>query len=413
MPRTEIDTVIVGAGQAGLAMSHHLSSRGVAHVVLERARVGERWRSERWDSLRFQFPNRYVRLPGFDYDGDDPSGFMDAAGVVRVLERYANHIAAPIRAGVNVRSVDLGADARFSVVCDDFELSARNVVLATGPYQRPVIPEVSAKLPAHVNQLTAGSYSNADALAEGAVLVVGSGGSGVQIAEDLIDAGREVYLCVGHHRRVPRRYRGRDVTDWFEELGLIAAPVVERPVTDHAPLLTGVDGGYDVDLRRLAERGGRLLGRLEGVRNGELMLGDGLLADIAAADESYRQTMAVIDSRLADLGKLDTTSEAEPRPDPGPMPPPSPPTLAVEQAGITTVIWATGYRLDFSWVHCGRFDDDGTPQHQRGVSPVPGLYFLGLPFLLNARSSVFWGVGDDARYLADHLMDREPGRSER
>ncbi|MGH1492995.1 MAG: flavin-containing monooxygenase [Acidimicrobiales bacterium] len=405
MQQTRIDTVVIGAGQAGLTMSHHLSSRNVPHVVLERARVGERWRTERWDSLRFQFPNKYVRLPGFDYDGDDPSGFMDSSGVVSVLERYANHIAAPVRSGVNVRSVDRATDGKFLVACDHFELLANNVVLATGPYQRPIVPDVSTQLPTGMTQLTASSFTNAGALPDGAVLVVGSGGSGVQIAEDLIAAGREVYLSVGHHRRVPRRYRGRDVTDWFEELGLLAAPV-ERAMIDHAPLLTGVDGGYDVDLRSLAKRGGRLLGRLEAVRDGQLVLGDGLLADIANADESFQRTIGGIEARLVELGLDKTAPPPDPLPDPGPLPPPSPPTVGIESAGISSVIWATGYGLDFSWVHCGQFDDDGTPSHERGVSPVPGLYFLGLSFLLNARSSVFWGVGDDAQYLAEHLVAR-------
>lgn len=410
VPQTQIDTVVIGAGQAGLTMSHHLSSRNVPHVVLERARVGERWRTERWDSLRFQFPNRYVRLPGFDYDGDDPTGFMDSNGVVSVLERYANHIAAPVRAGVNVRLVERSAGGNegggeFLVTCDDSQLLANNVVLATGPYQRPIIPTASTQLPTGITQLTASSFTNAGALPTGAVLVVGSGGSGVQIAEDLLAAEREVYLSVGHHRRVPRRYRGRDVTDWFEELGLLAAPV-ERAMIDHAPLLTGVDGGYDVNLRSLAKRGGRLLGRLEAVREGQLVLGDGLLTDMANADESFHRTIGAIEARLAELGKADNAPPPDPLPDPEPLPPPSPLTVDIESAGISSVIWATGYRLDFSWVHCGQFEDDGTPFHERGVSPVPGLYFLGLPFLLNARSSVFWGVGDDARYLAEHLLAR-------
>ncbi|MGI9595198.1 MAG: NAD(P)-binding domain-containing protein, partial [Acidimicrobiales bacterium] len=255
--QASIDTVVVGAGQAGLTMSHHLSERGVDHVVLERARVGERWRTERWDSLRFQFPNIYVRLPDFDYDGDDPAGFMDRDGIVDVLERYANHISAPVRSGINVRSVKLVDEGRFAVACDDFEVLARNVVLATGPYQRPIVPAVSMRFPADIAQLTASGFTNQGALAAGAVLVVGSGGSGVQISEDLLAAGRDVYLCVGKHRRIPRRYRGRDITDWFEDLGLISAPVVEGVDIDHSPLLTGVDGGYDVDLRMLAARGAR------------------------------------------------------------------------------------------------------------------------------------------------------------
>ena len=211
---TKIDTVVVGAGQAGLSMSHYLSKHGVDHIVLERARVGKRWRTERWDSLRFQFPNRYVRLPGFEYDGDEPDAFMDRDGIVSVIERYANHIAAPVRCGINVHSIDRAKDDEFTLETSDFKLRARNVVLATGPYQRTIIPAVSMQLPARIMQLPASGFTNAQALPAGAVLVVGSGGSGVQIAEDLIEAGRETWLCVGRHKRVPRRYRGRDVMDW-------------------------------------------------------------------------------------------------------------------------------------------------------------------------------------------------------
>lgn len=404
-PRTNIDTVVIGAGQAGLTMSHHLSRRGIPHLVLERARVGERWRTERWDSLRFQFPSSYVRLPGFDYDGDDPTGFMEKDSVVRVLERYANHISAPVRTGVNVRAVEHADDGGFTVVCDDFVLGADNVVLATGPYQRPIVPAVSTELPAHLVQLTASSFTNEGALPAGAVLVVGSGGSGVQIAEDLIDAGRNVYLCVGRHRRVPRRHRGRDITDWFEDLGMISAPLTTRPEIDHAPLLTGVGGGHDVDLRDLIDRGGRLLGRLEAVADGELQLGATLLEDLADGDEALLQTIRGIDAILAERGLADS---AQPSviPEPRPLPPEPPLSLNIETSGITSVIWATGYGLDFSWVHCCDFDDAGAPVNERGITPVSGLYVLGLPFLYSARSSVFWGVGDDAEYLVEHLAAR-------
>ncbi len=410
--QTSVDTVIVGAGQSGLAMSYHLSHRGVAHLVLERARVGERWRTERWDSLRFQFPNAYVRLPGFDYDGDDPTGFMDSGGVVDVLERYRHHIDAPVRCGVNVRSVDRLDDGTFLLQCDEFELGANNVVVATGPYQRPIVPALSMRLPGDLVQQTASSFTSERSLPEGAVLVVGSGGSGVQIADDLAEAGRETYLCVGKHRRVPRQYRGRDITDWFEDLGMLSAPIVERPEIDHAPLVTGVRGGYEVDLRDLAQRGVRLLGRLEGVANGELVLGGDLLSDIAKGDQAYLQTIAVIEARIDQLGLTPDTPPPSPAEatDERALPEPAPRTLDIKAAGISSVVWAIGYGLDFSWVHCGAFDEDGAPQHDRGVSPVAGLYFLGLAGLHSAGSSVFWGVGRDADYLADHLMERSTRR---
>ncbi len=400
-----VDTVVVGAGQAGLSASYHLAQRGVEHLVLERGRVGERWRSERWDSLHFQFPNRYVRLPGFAYDGDRPDAFMHRDGVVSAIERYAGHIGAPLRCGVDVRSIDQAPDGRFVLDGGDLQLSARNVVVATGPYQRTRIPESSSQLPRHIVQLPASAYTNADALPPGAVLVVGSGGSGVQIAEDLLAAGRRVWLCVGRHKRVPRRYRGRDVMDWLEQLGFTDQPAAERDPDDHAPLLTGVDGGYEVDLRRLVANGGQLLGRLEGVRDGKLMLGDRLLEDIANGDEGYRQFVAGIEAALTERGLAVGEPPAAP-PAPGPLPPRPPTSLDPGQAGISTVIWATGYRVDFSWIHCGQYRPDGTPVQTRGVSTLPGLYFLGLFFLHTVRSSFFWGVGDDAAHIAAHLADR-------
>ncbi|MFT7650904.1 MAG: putative flavoprotein involved in K+ transport [Limisphaerales bacterium] len=403
--KTSFNTIVIGGGQAGLSLSYHLSQQGVEHLVLERARVGERWRTERWDSLRFQFPNRYVRLPGFDYDGDNPNDFMGSDGIVGVLERYANHIAAPIRCGVNVRSVERAverkADAGFVVKTDEVEFQAANVVLATGPYQRTLVPAISAQLPVHIVQLTASSYTQPGTLPQGAVLVVGSGGSGVQIAEDLIDAGRETYLCVGAHKRVPRRYKGRDIMDWWEEIGMTREPVEDRPVGDHAPLLTGVSGGADVDLRALANKGGHLLGRLEGVEDGALDVGNNLLNDIAIGDEAYDLTVGMIEEHLAQGGGSETS--------PRPMPTAPPLSVDIQTAGISSVIWATGYGLDFSWVHCGEVDENGVPSHDRGVSPDAGLYYLGLPFLHSARSSFFWGVGDDASFIAEHLVSRGQG----
>ena len=405
-----VDTVVVGGGQAGLSMSYHLSRQGIAHVVLERARIGERWRTERWDSLRFQFPNRYVRLPGFDYDGKDQTGFMTPAGIVDVIERYANRIGAPVRCGVNVNSVKQEADGSFTLATNNETLHTRNVILATGPYQRPLVPSISAQMPAYVRQLTANRYSNAQALPAGAVVVVGSGGSGVQIAEDLVASGRDTYLCVGQHRRVPRRFRGRDVMDWLEQLGMTSEPVLERPEIDHAPLLTGVDGGYDVDLREFARRGGHLLGRLEAVQDGTLHLGGDLLQDIANGDEAFRQSLAAIAAQVDMQDERQRNAAKAQQASLSPVAP-SPTTLDIESAGITSVIWATGYGLDFSWVHCGHFNADGTPQQERGISAVPGLYFLGLPFMHTARSSFFWGVGDDAEYLAEHIVERRCERA--
>ncbi|NKB97372.1 MAG: SidA/IucD/PvdA family monooxygenase [Pseudomonadales bacterium] len=397
-----IHTIVIGAGQAGLCASYHLSQQGIEHLVLERARIGERWRSERWDTLRFQFPNRYVRLPGFPYSGDEPESFMHRDGIVSVIERYAEHIKAPIQCEVDVLSVQLAQTGQFLIDTRDQKFLAENVILATGPYQRTLTPDVAKHLPQGIQQLSANTYTNATALPAGGVLVVGAGGSGVQITEDLLAAGREAWLCVGNFKRIPRSHRGRDIMDWLEELNLTNQPVDGHDPSDHSALLTGVDGGYEVDLRRIVAKGGTLLGRLEGVEGDELVLGNKLLKHMQAAEDAYDEIVRGIETALSerDIG-LDPV-EARPPP-PGPMPPETPTRLSLKDANITSVIWATGYGVDFSWVKCGEYKADGMPLQKRGVSTVPGLYFLGLFFMHSARSSFFWGVGDDAQHVVTHI----------
>lgn len=397
-----IHTIVIGGGQAGLCASYYLSRQGIEHLVLERARIGERWRSERWDTLRFQFPNRYVRLPGFAYQGQAPEGFMHRDGIVSFIEQYASQIRAPIRCGVHVRSVELDSKGRFVINAGEQTFTALNVIVATGPYQKTLVPGVAAQLPPDLHQLTASTYTHPGALPPGGVLVVGAGGSGVQITEDLLAQGRETWLCVGKFKRIPRRYRGRDIMDWLEALNLTNQPVEDRDPSDHSPLLTGVDGGYEVDLRRIVAQGGTLLGRLEGMDGDELILGDQLIKHMQAAELAYDEIISGIESALA--ATPDAQPAPEPRPDPpGPMPPEPPARLNLRDANITTVIWATGYGVDFSWVRCGQWLADGMPVQTRGVGSVPGLYFLGLFFMYSARSSFFWGVGDDAEHVVAHI----------
>ena len=401
-------TIVIGGGQAGLSASYYLSQHNIDHVVLERARVGERWRSERWDSLMFQFPNRYLRLPGFAYDGDEPEAFMHRDGVVDILERYAHAISAPLRCGVNVEQLTRTGDNRFSLKTSVGEFVADNVIVATGPYQRTLIPTLANNLPPQVRQLPASAFTNANELPPGGVLVVGAGGSGVQITEDLLSAGRSTWLSVGHFRRIPRRYRGRDIMDWFEALGLANQVPADRNPNDHSPLLTGVNGGYEVDLRRIVAEGGTLLGRLEGIEGSTPLLGDQLRQHMEAAEQAYQDMVAGIETMLA--AQTDDTYAALPAPSEpapaGPMPPVPPTHLNLTDAKINTVIWATGYGVDFSWIESGEYDTDGMPRQTRGISTQPGLYFLGLAYLHTARSSFFWGVGDDAQHLVDHLANR-------
>jgi putative flavoprotein involved in K+ transport len=282
-----VHTLVVGGGQAGLSMSYHLNRIGVEHVVVERGRIAERWRSERWDSLAFQFPNWMLRLPGYAYEGAEPEGFMHRDGVVRFMEEYARRICPPVRCGIQVTGVRRLTSERLLVQTDDIAFEALNVVVATGPYQAPVVPAFSNAFGLTTWQVTANRYTNPRALPPGNVLVVGSGGSGWQIAEDLLESGRCVYLSVGRHRRVPRRYRGRDFGWWQEKTGdsdQIADGLARRPP---APLLTGVNGGYDADMRALARRGVTLLGSLGAACAGRLRFAPDLEDNLARGDETF------------------------------------------------------------------------------------------------------------------------------
>ena len=402
-----IETVIIGGGQAGLAMSYHLQQLGREHVILERGRIAERWRSERWDSLAFQLPNWMMRLPDYSYDGDDPDGFTHRDGVVRFIEQYARRIAPPIRCGIRVTALEETGTGRLLVRTDHFDLEASNVVVATGPYQEPSIPSFSAALPIRTHQLSASRHTNPYQLPAGSVLVVGSGGSGCQIAEDLHLAGRVVYLSVGRHRRVPRRYRGKDFAWWSEKTGNTERTVDEIPPGFIPPLLTGVNGGHEVDLRRLATEGVFLLGGLRDAHCGRLRFAANLQENLTMGDEGFEQFTRSVDEYIL---KQSIAAPEEPRPDPiGAVRPAitsASTDLDLKAASISSVIWATGYRYDFCWIKCPVLDARGIPVHKRGVTTVPGLLFLGLPRLYKLKSSFLWGVGEDAAYLAQHISWR-------
>jgi putative flavoprotein involved in K+ transport len=402
------ETVIVGGGHAGLAMSHHLSRRGRAHVVLERGWVAERWRSERWDSLHFQFPNWSLALPGQPYDGPDPDGFSSRDEVVGFIERYCAVIAAPVRTGVRVDAIRPASAADgFRLETSHGVLAASNVVVATGPYQEPVIPAPAGALPPRVTQVHSSGYRRPSHLPPGAVLVVGSGASGCQIVEDLLAAGRRVYLSVGRHRRFPRRYRGRDMFWWMERMGALDQTLEERPEARERPnpLVTGVGGGHDIDLRHYAARGAILLGRLAGVEGSRLRLADDLHEQLARGDEGVTAFTRSVDAYVARAG-LAVPEEATTEP-PSPVPAVAPiRTIDLDAACIGTVIWATGFRRDFGWIRLPVLDERGEPIHRRGVTPCPGLYFLGLPWLYTLKSSVLCGVGRDADHLAEHIASR-------
>jgi putative flavoprotein involved in K+ transport len=399
-----VETVVIGGGQAGLAISHHLQQRGCEHLILERGRIAERWRSERWDSLHFQFPNWMMRLPGYAYAGADRDGFMPRDGVVDFIASYAVRIAAPVRCGVNVNTLRLTDSGRFRMEAGPMTLEAVNVVVATGPYQSSRIPETAAGVPAGIRQITASCYTNPSELPPGGVLVVGSGASGYQIVEDLLLHGRSVHFALRGHRRVPRRYRGRDIGQWNEEMGLTNRTVDQLPPGFRPPLVTGVRGGHTVELRGMAIRGATLLGSLQGVKDGCAYLAADLNSNLNAGDRMFRETLHAIDQFIDMHG---VTAQPGGEFDAGlamPHPPlPQPEHLDLRRAGISTVIWALGYGYDFAWIKCPVLDGNGTPSHQRGVTNIPGLYFLGLPRLHKMKSAFLWGVGEDAAHIADQI----------
>jgi putative flavoprotein involved in K+ transport len=409
MPAEKIDTLVIGGGQAGLAMSYRLKQCGLSHLVLERGRIAERWRSERWDGLKFQFPNWSVRLPDFPFRHADPDGFATSVEIVDFVCAYAAFVAPPIRLGVEVRRLRRG-DGAFVAETSDGAIAARNVVVATGPYQRPVIPPLlddGQAIHRGIFQVHASLYKNPSQVPPGAVLVVGAGASGAQIAEELHRAGRRVYLSLGQHGRLPRRYRGRDLVWWFGELGLFQLlPEQRGPIRVH-PVITGAYGGHTIDFRRFAADGITLLGQVTAAVDGAIDLAPGLAADLAGGDGVYTAFLDMADAHFEshDLKMPQDPGARAMLPDPACVSAPLR-RLHLGESGIHSVIWATGYGVDFGWIDIPVLNARGEPVHNRGITEVPGLYFLGLAWLFNLNSSFLSGVGDDAAVLADHIAAR-------
>jgi len=400
----KVNTLVVGAGQAGVAMSEHLTKTGIPHLVVERGRIAERWRSERWDSLVANGPVWHDRFPGMEFDAFDPDEFAPKEKVADYFDGYAESFNAPIRCGVEVKSVTrLEGREGFLVETSEGVIEAANVVAATGPFQKPTYPQIVPES-ADVLQIHSNSYRNPGQLPEGAVLVVGAGSSGVQIADELRASGRKVYLSVGAHDRPPRAYRGRDYCWWLGVLGKWDAPA-PKPGTEHIAIaVSGADGGKTIDFRRLASEGMNLVGLTAGYENGVLRFAPDLADNIRRGDANYLSVLREADA-YADRNGLDLPLEPEAHeigPDPECMTN-SILELDLKKAGITTILWATGYALDFGWLKVDAFDENGRPKHQRGVSSEPGIYFLGLPWLSRRGSSFIWGVWHDARFIADQI----------
>jgi len=404
MSSEKVDTLVVGGGQAGLAMSEHLSNCGVPHLVLERHRIAERWRSERWDSLVANGPAWHDRFPGMEFSDIDPDAFAPKESVADYFVAYAEMIDAPIRCGVEVKEVRRNEGRPgFRVETSDGVIEANSVVAATGPFQRPIIPAVVAE-DSGITQIHSNAYRNPGQLPEGAVLVVGAGSSGAQIADELLRAGRSVYLSVGPHDLPPRRYRGRDFVWWLGVLGKWDAAALE-PGMEHVTIaVSGAHGGHTVDFRRLAAQGMTLVGRTESFKHGVMHFATDLAENIAQGNANTLSVLDQADAYVARNG-LDLPQEPEARkvePDPQCV---TDPVLALNlaEAGITSIVWATGFDLDYSWLKVDAFDAAGKPKHERGVSAEPGVYFLGLPWQSRRGSSFIWGVWHDARYLADQI----------
>lgn len=407
MNNNHYPVVIIGGGQAGLAMSWNLTQKNICHLVLERHRLAWAWREQRWDNFCLVTPNWQCKLPGFPYDGDDPHGFMLRDEIVDYVERYARSFDAPLREGVNVLRV-VKTDSGFLLHTSVGEFTADQVVVAVGNYHRPRFPAIAGEVPAHIMQVHSANYKSAQQLPAGEVLVVGSAQSGAQIAEDLHLAGRRVHLCVGSAPRVARFYRGRDVVDWLDDMGHYRLTVDDHPLGEDARrktnhYVTGRDGGRDIDLRAFALQGMQLYGRLLGYRDGVLLTADDLQQNLDGADATAQKIKDSIDVWIAEQG-IDAPEEARYQP----LWQPEHSATRIELSNISAIIWAVGFHTDFNWIEAPAFDDNGYPRHNRGVSVQPGLYFLGLPWLWTWGSGRFEGVGEDAAWLAEAIAMHSP-----
>ncbi len=402
------EVVVVGGGQAGLALSWYLVRDGVDHVVLERDTRMHTWTDARWDSFCLVTPNWQCRLPGYHYRGPDPDGFMVRKEIVEWLDGYADSFDVPLREGTAVTSVRPAPGGGFDVETATGRIRAGQVVVATGGYHQPRLPRLAERLPEHVVQVHSSRYRNAEQLPPGPVLVVGTGQSGAQIAEDLMLAGRDVHLAVGRAPRFARRYRGRDVIAWMHDTGHYDKPVTDKPVEERTQdrtnhYVTGRDGGRDIDLRAFALQGMTLHGRLRDVTGGQLVFDADLERNLDAADDVYNGINQLVDDFVAAHG-IDV---------------PEPPSRyepvwrpfgyrgsRLAGGDLAAVVWATGFTRDYDWLHAPVFDGAGHPDHLRGVTPVPGLYFVGLPWLHTWGSGRFAGIERDAAHLAGAIMAR-------
>jgi putative flavoprotein involved in K+ transport len=401
-----VSVVVVGAGHSGLAMSKRLSDRGIDHVVLERGEVANSWRTQRWDSFTLLTPNWQTRLPGGAYQGDDRDGFMTGSQIVEFIEGYAAAIDAPVISQTVVTSVR-AADDGYVVVTDRGEWSCRSVVLASGACTVPSVPEFAGEVPAEVHQVNPLDYRNPGQLAEGGVLVVGAAATGVQLAEEIHRSGRPVMLSVGEHVRMPRVYRGCDIQHWMEAIGRLdehfeQVEDIRKARTVASPQLVGDPERRTLDLNRLTDAGVQLRGRLGGIRDGVAMFSGGLRNHCALADQKLGRLLDEIDEWIT-ANDMDAEVGPVERYEPTQVARGVPLMLDLRTGEIATIVWATGFRPDLSWLELPVFDSSGHLRHHGGVVDAPGVYFLGASFLRRRKSSFLHGAEDDTNDLADHL----------
>lgn len=415
-----IDVVVIGAGHSGLAMSHCLGARGIDHVVLERGEVANAWRHERWDSLRLLTPNWLSRLPGYRYTGADPDGYMTRDEVVEFIAGYARVSAAPVHTGTNVNGVHADG-AGYRVSTDRGDWRCRAVVIASGPFNRPLVPRLAVGLPPRITQLTPFAYRNPGQIEDGGVLVVGASATGLQLADEIQRAGHAVTIAVGEHVRMPRLYRGRDIQWWMHAAGFLDERYdalrnghddLARARAVASPQLIGSRERPIMDLNALAAEGARIVGRLAGVRDGKALFSGSLRNVCALADLKMGRLLAALDDWAGACGHADAATPGE-RFEPTRIAAAPATSLDLAREGIRTVIWATGFRPDYSWLGVPVLDRKGGIRHDGGVADAPGLYVMGLPFLRRRKSSFIHGAEDDARELAAHLaghLEMQAGR---
>ena len=403
----KIETIIVGGGQAGLSTSYYLKQLGREHVILDQSKeAGNAWRNDRWDSFTLVTPNWTIQLPGAHYDGNDPHGYLKRDEIVAYFEQYVDRFDLPIQFNTSVQEVaPLEDDGGYQVKTDNSTYQARNVVMATGSFQKPRIPAFSADIPAGILQLPSGQYRNPDQLPEGAVLVIGSAQSGMQIAEELYQNGRVVYLCTCSAPRIPRRYRGRDIFSWLVDSGFMDQTPDKLPSPRARlagnPHLTSRDGGHSLNLHQFASDGVELLGHIAGAQDGKIIVRPNLHENLAKADKVEQDIVGMID-RYIETNGIEAPHETLPNLKDGYS------TQVIEEldlktANINTVIWAIGYTFDYSLIRLPLTDEDGFPIQQRGSTQHPGLYFIGTTWMHKRKSPLFLGVGEDAEYIVSHM----------